>query len=105
MVSEKRSEERMRDLVLSIGGPLWPGENRKSWLARVARKAGITARAAKAAFYGELKDDHLVFWKLRQLGQQLQQEERAARDELAELRGRVAILESLLVASKADAAG
>lgn len=66
MRTEKRSEgERMRELVCAVGGPLRPTENRKSWLARVARQAGITARAAKAAFYGEINADNKVAWKLR----------------------------------------
>jgi hypothetical protein len=43
----------MRDLVIAVGGPLLPGENRKGWLGRVAKWAGISPRVASAAFYGE----------------------------------------------------
>lgn len=67
MRAEKRSEDEMRALVISVGGPLRADENRKSWLARVARQAGITVRAAKAAFYNEIADpEHKTFWKLRE---------------------------------------
>lgn len=43
----------MRDLVMAVGGAMRPGENRKSWLARVAEAAGLSPRVASAAFYGE----------------------------------------------------
>lgn len=43
----------MRELVMAVGGPLPPGENRKRWLARVAQIAGLSPRVAAAAFYGE----------------------------------------------------
>lgn len=50
MEMEDRS---MRELVIAVGGPLEAGENRKGWLARVSRRAGISFRVACAAFYGE----------------------------------------------------
>lgn len=37
--------------IAAIAGP-YDG-NRKSWLARAARKAGVTCRQAKALYYGE----------------------------------------------------
>lgn len=54
MVREKSS---MRELVFAVGGIERPGENRKTWLARVARLAGISPRSAAAAFYGELRGE------------------------------------------------
>lgn len=102
MVLEKRSEGRMRDLVMAIGGPLRFGENRKSWLARIARQTGITARAAKSAYYGELHDDHRVFWKLREAQRQQQREDADARDELATIKARLSILESRLSAQETN---
>jgi hypothetical protein len=39
-----------------IAGPMLPSDTRESWLARAARKAGITFRQAKALRYGETKD-------------------------------------------------
>ena len=43
----------MRELVIAVGGPLQAGENRKSWLVRVAEAAGVSPRVVRAAFYGE----------------------------------------------------
>ena len=42
-----------RELVARIGGYLQHNENRKAWLARVAKTAGISVRQAYAAFYEE----------------------------------------------------
>lgn len=53
----KREKSSMRELVFAVGGIERPGENRKSWLARVARAAGISPRSAAAAFYGELRGE------------------------------------------------
>lgn len=39
-----------------IAGPVMPGDTRESWLARAARKAGITYRQCKALFYSETVD-------------------------------------------------
>jgi hypothetical protein len=43
----------MRELVMAVGGPMLPGENRKRWLSRVAEAAGLSLRVARAAFYQE----------------------------------------------------
>jgi hypothetical protein len=56
-ISMKREKPSMRELVFAVGGIERPGENRKSWLARVARAAGISPRSAAAAFYGELRGE------------------------------------------------
>lgn len=42
-----------RNLVALIGGYRQNNENRKTWLARVARTTGITVRQTYAAFYRE----------------------------------------------------
>lgn len=39
-----------------IAGPLLAGDTRESWLARAARRAGITFRQCKALYYGETSD-------------------------------------------------
>lgn len=58
MKCDKASTERkMRDLVYAVGGEVRSGENRKGWLARVARAAGISPRSASAAYYNELRGD------------------------------------------------
>jgi len=42
--------------ITAIAGPMYPGDTRESWLARAARKAGITFRQCKAMYYGETTD-------------------------------------------------
>ena len=51
---EKRS---MRDLVAAVAGPRNFSDNRKSWLNRAARRAGISYRSVKAVFYGEITNE------------------------------------------------
>lgn len=53
-MSEKVSA--MREWVAAVAGPMAWSENRKGWLARAAREAGVSVRAAKALFYGEITD-------------------------------------------------
>lgn len=103
MVCHKASA--MRELVYSVAGPIGPNENRKGWLRRVARLAGISDRSARAAFYGELRGDmHAtgVETKLRAAAERLEAENKknrkAARDELAEVFERIAALEQRLAA-------
>ena len=47
---------RMRDLVAAVAGPRTWTDNRKSWLNRAARRAGISYRSVKAVWYGEITD-------------------------------------------------
>lgn len=48
-----------------VAGPLRPGDTRESWLARAARKAGLSYRQCKSLFYGQTKDPrHSVASKL-----------------------------------------
>lgn len=49
----EKASAKMRDLVIAVGGPIGALENRKSWLARVADRAGLSVRVVKAAFYEE----------------------------------------------------
>lgn len=42
--------------ITAIAGPMSPSDTRESWLARAARKAGISYRQCKAMFYGETTD-------------------------------------------------
>jgi hypothetical protein len=44
------------EMIGSIAGPKLSGDTCESWLARAARKAGITYRQAKALRYGETTD-------------------------------------------------
>ena len=54
----KKSSEGlgMRELVASVAGPRSWGDTRESWLARAARRAGISPRQAKSLFYAEITD-------------------------------------------------
>jgi hypothetical protein len=47
----------MRDLVAAVAGPRTWTDNRKSWLSRAARRAGISYRSVKAVWYGEITDE------------------------------------------------
>jgi hypothetical protein len=62
-VSESQNGKRKMLRVLSwqdeiqvIAGPKLSGDTKESWLARAARKAGITFRQCKALYYNETKD-------------------------------------------------
>ncbi|MCK1274139.1 hypothetical protein IVB46_02645 [Bradyrhizobium sp. 61] len=65
---EKKAEDMEQainwpDEIGIIAGPF--GGNRKSWLARAARHAGVTYRQIKALYYGEHDDPrHSVGMKL-----------------------------------------
>jgi hypothetical protein len=45
--------DEMRDAIRELAGPRSFTDTRESWLARAARKAGISFRQAKAFHYGE----------------------------------------------------
>lgn len=65
-MSEKRSEETMRELIATVAGPVQFTDNRKSWLSRAARNSGLTFRQVKALFYGEITDpNHLAARRLK----------------------------------------
>lgn len=53
-MSEKVSG--LRELIVAVAGPRSWSDTRESWLARAARRAGISFRQAKSAFYGEIKN-------------------------------------------------
>lgn len=63
MVPEKSSEARMSQLALemrqaiaAVAGPRGWQETREYWLARAARRIGITYRQTKSLFYQECRD-------------------------------------------------
>lgn len=56
----------VREFVTAVAGPRGWNETRESWLARSARQAGVSYRAAKALFYGEITDpDHKAARRMR----------------------------------------
>lgn len=94
--------DKMRELVLAVGGPMRAEENRKRWLDRVARLAGLSPGDVVRAWYGRIKDpEHKIFWKLREAQRQQQREDADAREELARIKARLSILESRLAAQEA----
>ena|SRR5258706_11161970 len=50
---KRMAKAAMRELVIAVGGNLRPTENRKSWLGRVARLAGLSPRVVRAAWQNE----------------------------------------------------
>lgn len=44
---------RARDMLCDLSGPRGWNDTRESWLARGARRAGLSIRRARAIFYGE----------------------------------------------------
>ena len=46
----------VRNLVALVAGPRDWSDNRKSWLSRAARRAGISFRQTKSLWYGEITD-------------------------------------------------
>jgi predicted kinase len=49
----REKSSTMRALVTAVGGLMLPGENRKSWLARIADETGLAPRVVRAAYYEE----------------------------------------------------
>jgi hypothetical protein len=108
-LSMERPKVAMRELVCEVGGGVRAGENRKGWIARVARVAGITPRSVRTAFRGEPMSEVFragVEAKLRAAKERLEattrKQEQAARDELAELQERLARIERHLLATDPD---
>jgi len=46
----------LKDRLIAIAGERAWSETREAWLARAARKCGISYRQAKSIFYNELRD-------------------------------------------------
>lgn len=59
MKSEKFSgSNSVRELIAVVAGPRQWTDTRESWLARAARRAGVSYRQTKAIWYGEITDDN-----------------------------------------------
>jgi hypothetical protein len=105
---DKRSEVKvvsdlaleMRQSVFRIAGERGWQENRKSWLAKAARKIGITPRQARSLFYMEGGLRAEIVDRVRATASKKQADE--ARDTYAELNARIARLEAALRISDQD---
>lgn len=89
-MSEKSSECRpMREVIAAIAGPRSDFDNRKSWLADAARKAGVTPRMMKALWYGEITDDeHKAARRVREKAQRLKAAKEHGRRQAVDLAAR-----------------
>jgi hypothetical protein len=113
-VLEKSSEDRrvnalaseMQKSIADVAGPRGLHDTRESWLARAARRCGISPRRAKAFFYGEVSNPrHSDVEKVRAavLKHNPAEMRRAGvTHEFEQLRQRVERLETLLAASRSE---
>lgn len=91
----------MREAVTFLGG-IAP---RKRLFETAARRAGITFRQAKSLFYWEGNPRSEVVERVREAVRNRRKEELEAGDDLADLKARIARLESYLVTTDPDMAG
>lgn len=86
---EKSSEASMRDAIATVAGPRQWADTRESWLARAARRAGVSFRQAKALFYGEITDpNHLVARRFRDAALEIgRKEARSLADQFESIAG------------------
>ena len=90
--------------LAELAGPLQPSDTRESWLARGARRAGVSHRTARAIYYGETTDprtsvsDRIRAAVTRLRGEQLKR----AQHEHQDILGRIARLERHLSLSDPD---
>jgi AraC-like DNA-binding protein len=90
----------MRKSIYELAGTRGWQENRKSWLAKVARKVGITPRQARSLFYMEGGLKAAIVDRVREAKKQELIAE--TRDAYAELNARIGRLEALLRISDQD---
>ena len=83
----------MRELVIAIGGNLEPTENRKSWLVRVARAAGLKPRAVHDVWYGGPVTFEAAR-KLKSTAEKKQNEQRHIVDQLETLAARLEAIDA-----------
>ena len=95
MISEKVSGVRrvsdvsieMRSHIIGLAGPRHWHDTRESWLAKAARKAGISYRCARSLFYCEQIDPRFsIVERVRAASSREQKAETNARAELAAIR-------------------
>jgi len=82
--------------IETIAGPRLASDTRESWLARAARRAGITFRQCRALYYRETIDPK------HSVGTRVQEAARAARDEARQLASQFESLAGSLNAKDAD---
>lgn len=97
------SSDAVRGLVAAVAGPQLHSDNRKSWLARAARKAGISFRQIKSLFYGEIRDpNHRSVRLLRDAAESRAAADAQARAEVIKnFRALLALRDSLVASDQA----
>lgn len=102
IVSELALE--MRRSIVTAGGTRGWQENRKSWLAKAARKIGITDRQARSLFYMQGNPRAELVERVRAAVGRLTKNtlDKEARNELAEISERIVRVEALLRVSDPD---
>lgn len=113
-MAEKSSEDRrlnaladeMQQSIAAVAGPRGLHDTRETWLARAARRCGISRRQAKAFFYGEASNPrHADVEKVRAAALKHNPAElrrAGVIHEFEQLRERVERLETLLAASRGE---
>lgn len=96
--------EEMKDGIARLCGPRAVHDNRESWLARGARRAGISYRQAKSLFYSESEDPSgQVVWRVLHALKELDRKaEEKARESGGTLEGRLDAVEAALAALSRD---
>jgi hypothetical protein len=94
----------MREAIVFLAGPRGWHENRKGWLCKAARVAGISYRQAKSLFYGEARNPNShVVERVREAARCRQKEIlREARHAYSELTQSIQRAESALRVSDED---
>lgn len=97
----------MKEHLAGLAGPFADSDTRESWLARAARRAGISYRQAKAIFYGETRDPRASIVeqlrRARAAGAARNSENiERLRDDVAKARAVLEVLEARVAAFDAD---
>jgi hypothetical protein len=73
--SDRKMDTDWKRAIELIAGPYGPGDTRESWLARAARRAGISFRQCKRLYYGESADPkHSVGTKVQRAAEKVREQ-------------------------------
>lgn len=75
----QKMEKSIQELVAEVaGGRTWT-DNRKSWLQKAARRAGLSYRSMRALWYGEITDTSRAAKMLRMTADRLTAQQEVGR--------------------------
>lgn len=92
----------MQNGIKALGADRTSSGNRESMIAHAARQAGITFRQAKTFFYAESENPRGKAIEAVRAAIARKEQEKAASNELTELRARIARIERLLDAASSN---